>query len=252
MARSFNGSTQYLYRGSGVVTSVPLTMCCWFKKSSLTTDSCLLYVENQSDHTYVGLFARSTAANGNKIQGIVSQSGVGNAVWNGSTYAANEWHFAAIRCNSSTSRAIWYDTTKTSDTTSLTVTSVFDEFAVGRWDHLSPALYFDGAIAEIGCWSAALDDAELEGLSKAYTPDEFTNESRVGYYPLGGHYGRNDSDWWKNKYDLTAFNSPTFDESHCRIIYPVGGIRPVTPGAGGGGGGGGGSTSGNLLLLGVG
>ena len=178
MARSFvAASSQYLQKDSGVLTGVPLTMTCRFYKLDLTSDTCLVQAVRLSGKSYIGLFARSTATNSNKIQGIISYTSVTATIFNGSTYTANAWHFAAFRCNSDTSRSIWYNEVSTADTTSQTFISNMDSFSVGRWNHVTPALYFNGYIAEVGTWNVALDDDELKALSKGYTPLEIRPQS---------------------------------------------------------------------------
>lgn len=218
MAISLNGSTQYLRRSSAVLTGIPLTMTALVKKNSLTTDTCILYTELQSNNSYIGLFARSTAVNSNMIQGIISYTAVGSVAWNGSTYSTGDWNFVAIRCISTTSRDIWYNQTKTSNTTSQSFISNMDEFVIGRWDHSSPTLYFDGAIAEVGCWNIDLSDDEMIALSRGYSPSMIRNQNLVAYYPLGGIYGKNSNDYWKNSYIMTEYGTPTYTD-HPRVIY---------------------------------
>ena len=213
MSRSFNGSSQYLYRGSAVLTGVPLTMCAWVKKSSLTVDSCILYAERQSDNAYVGLFHRSTAVNGNLLQGIVSHAGIGATIWNGPAYAANAWQFVAIRCASTTSRDTWLNTTITSNASGQSFVSNMDEFVVGRWDHAVPQLYFDGLVSDVGAWNVALSDSELLSLATGKAvPGEVRQESLSGYYLPSTRRERADRDYSGYGRELTPYGAPTWGD----------------------------------------
>lgn len=213
MSRSLDGSSQYLYRGSAVLTGVPLTMCAWVKKSSLTVDSCILYAECQSDNAYVGLFHRSTAVNGNLLQGIVSHTGIGATIWNGPAYTANAWQFVAIRCASTTSRDTWLNTTITSNTATRSFISNMDEFVVGRWDHTAPGLHFDGLVAEVGAWNVALSDSELRAMATGQAvPGEVRQDALRGYYLPSTRRGRADRDYSGYGRELTPYGSPTWGD----------------------------------------
>jgi hypothetical protein len=47
-----------------------------------------------------------------------------------------------------------------------------------------PVLYFDGRIAEVGIWSAALTAAEVASLADGMTCDKVRPQSLVFYAPL--------------------------------------------------------------------
>lgn len=218
MARYFNGSNQYLECNSPVLPMVPFTMCCWFKKNTTSVDTCLLQTIRISDKAYAALFARgSSSGYGAIVQGIISYTNVGATFVNGTAYTTNQWNFAAFRCTSTTSRDVFYNTTKTVNTASQTLATNLDSFSIARINHEIPGLYYDGHMAEACAWSVSLSDNEIHSLAKGYSPLLIRGNSIAGYWPLGGKYGNYDLDR-KNAYNLTAYSSPTWSD-HPNILY---------------------------------
>jgi hypothetical protein len=83
----------------------------------------------------------------------------------------------------------------------------------------SPDVAITGVeIGELALWTAALNDGDARSLSHALCPMRLRRTSLVGYWPLGGLFGRNDRDVGPNGYHLTAYNRPKFAE-HPPMIY---------------------------------
>ena len=50
--------------------------------------------------------------------------------------------------------------------------------------NVTPGLFFDGLIAEVGIWNAALTAAEVASLAKGMTCDKVRPNALVAYFPL--------------------------------------------------------------------
>ncbi len=213
MARSFNGSTQYLTNTSFASGAFPMTIVARFRTT--TTGSF------QRVATWMDSGAKTMAS---ILLNYPSAGSIANQVYNGSTNAlpsvsgmsANTWHHAAV-VSESTQATVYLDGLQGSVATYMnpSFTSV-NRFHVG---YIPSTQYHNGSTCEVGVYSVALTASEIGALSDGYTPLEIRPGSLVAYYPLGGHYGQLDVDRWKNRYDLTAGGSPTWAD-HPRVIYP--------------------------------
>ncbi len=223
MARSFNGSTQYLRIASGLgAASTPLTMACWFYSTSSTTLQTILEssVAGAGSVIKYRLILRGDLGAGSKT--LQAQQNPGNLATSTAQYTANTWMHACGVFSATNSRTVYLDGgSSATDTTSGSMSGV-DQFLIGAaWDAGSSTYvhYTAGYIAEVGVWNVALTSAEVASLAKGFTPPHIRPASLVAYYPLGGHYGQLDVDRWKNRYDLTPTGSPTWAD-HPRVVYP--------------------------------
>lgn len=213
MARSLNGSTQYLSNTAFASGAFPMTIVARFRTT--TTGSF------QRVATWMDSGANTMAS---ILLNYPSAGSIANQVYNGSTNAlpsvsgmsANTWHHAAV-VSESTQATVYLDGVQgtTASYMSPSFSSV-DRFHLG---YIPSTQYHSGLTCEVGVYSVALTAAEIGALSDGYTPLEIRPGSLVAYYPLGGHYGQLDVDRWKNRYDLTAGGSPTWAD-HPRVSYP--------------------------------
>lgn len=259
MARSFSsGSSQRLYYAGSPVSAFPFSFVCWFYPTDATSNHALVGVSstNQVANNTCLLYALGAVA-GDPVAAYCEGTPFGGARADSTAgFTANAWHHAAAVFTSASSRTVYLNggnsaTNTTTQTPDFTATL---ETNLGAWysdTSNSYVLFASTRIAEAAVYNVALTASDVAALARGYSPICVRPADLVAYWPLGGHHGQHDNDHWKNGYDLTAVNSPTWAD-HPRVIYPAfGGVWPVTTTTGGGGGGGG-STSGNLLLLGVG
>ncbi len=79
-----------------------------------------------------------------------------------------------------------------------------------------PAVPFDGDIAEVGIWNAALTASEMASLGKRFSPRLIRPQSLKGYWPLTGKYSP--------EIDLARGNNGTVTgataSEHPRVYYP--------------------------------
>jgi len=244
MARSLaRSSTQYLSLSSAVLTAAPITMACWVYPTTIGSAGALTAMSLSRTNTNNNIFnldlgdflagdpVRAVAIESSSIVGVASTT---------TGYSTNEWQHIAAVFASSTSRSAYRNGTAKSTNTSSVSPSGVNATYIGAWytgagGSLDAAAFFDGRVCEAGIWNAALDDAEIAALADGYSPLLIRPASLVAYWPLGGRYGQSDRDRWRNGYDLTANNSPTWTD-HPRIVYPQPMVLPFKTTGGGGGG----------------
>jgi hypothetical protein len=183
MARDFNGTNQYLSTASGPVTTVPLTIACWFYPDTITTRYSLVSI-NSSSITVTGFFyisARGDLA-GDPIR--ISVDANGTAAVNSTTgFVANSWNHACGVFESNSSRTVYCNGGGSATSTASYTPSNIVLMNIGYFDTAATA-YMDGRIAEVGVWNAALTAAEVESLADGMTCDKVRPQSLVFYAPL--------------------------------------------------------------------
>lgn len=221
MARQFaSASSQYLNRGSAIVTAAPFSVSVWFKTGS-TTDQVLVSAAKIADagHRF------NLSLSGSNVYAQAFDGTAGNALTS-TTFTTNAWQHAGVVFASTTDRRAYLNGGgKGTNATSVSPAGI-NEFYAARYES---GLYFDGLLAELATWNVALDDDEIAALAKGVCPLLIRPQSLVAYYPLFG----NDSpepDRWKSRFDLTLTNGPT-KADHPRIYYPTNAWVPQLPAA---------------------
>lgn len=231
MARSFNGTTQFLRRTEAIITVVPLSFSAWVNFSSNANGTVFSITSAVDDVNYLtGFYYQPTA----EFWTYHSSAGVS---WSAGalTVTTGVWVHVAGVFSSNSSRTTYVNgVAAAANTFACSNISGASRTSIGLLDRASPFGYFPGRIAELGIWSAALTAAEVKALANGITPPQIRPASLAGYWPLGGRHGEYDVDRWRNKYDMTAQNSPTWAD-HPRIVYPqpMGLPSPVVGGGGG-------------------
>jgi hypothetical protein len=213
----------YLENLTGIVTSLPVTMACWFQAGDVTNRHTLMSIGQGTNANDVwALEARGDVA-GDPV-GILqaTQTGPSASRADSGTYSANTWTHACGVIASTTSRTAYKDgVAGTTDTTSVAAPSIsLNRVSVGTIELSSRANFLDGIVSQAAVWSVALDAAEINALAKGVCPTLIRPQSLVAYWPLFG----NDSpelDRWRNSYSLTLVNSPV-KEVEYRTYYPLG------------------------------
>ncbi len=188
MARSFNGSSDYLRISSTPVTGFPVTIAGWFYA------------------TTSGFQRPFTIGNGDTNQDerplasvLLNYPGAGNVSgqsWDGTTQAlpaasgtftANTWTHAAYVNSASNNHVIYRDGGNSgSDANNPTVPAATD-VTVGRVNgSLNAGQYLAGRAADWGVWDVALTADEIAALARGVSARLIRPQSLVGYYPLIG------------------------------------------------------------------
>lgn len=223
MARSFNGSSQWLEKSSWTPPSFyPITVACW----SYNLGGGLVMVALNNDTVGAGgsdwfrLYAP-----GGSLYWQPKASGT-SAFGGGMSIADNVWNHCCGVSSSSTSH-VAYKNGSTSggstDTTNVTPSGI-DNISVGATIKNHPAENYNmwnGYLSEVAVWSAALTAAEVLMLSQGFSPAFIRPQSLAFYAPLirgASASGGNDNDV-RGGLVLTDHGTVTV-ASHPRIILP--------------------------------
>lgn len=206
MARSFNGTTQYLSNAGAVLTAVPLTMACWFYSTSATTLQTLmsLGVSGANDNRF-SLFASGATA-GDPVQ--AQTRGTANASALSTTgYSINTWqHACGVFASATDRRAYVNGGGEGIENTSRTPVGINSTY-LGALQGASPATFLVGRIAEPAIWNVALNASEIAALARGVSPLRIRPGNLKFYPPLYG-VGSPEPDYIGG-FLLTLNNAPT-------------------------------------------
>lgn len=181
MAYAFNGSNQYLSTASAPVTAAPLTIACWARPSATGTSAYLAIGNTTTGERFQ--IALNVSSAGVAAQTIASA--VTNTATVGAIPAANNWVHAAGVFSATNNRVAYQDgVAGTANTASSTPSGINSLYVGARNNGGGIGLYFNGQIAEVGIWNAALTAAEIASLTKGMTCDKVRPDSLVFYAPL--------------------------------------------------------------------
>ena len=167
------------------LSDFPFTLACWFRASDSGDQQTLVGIQNLLNGHRSNLFAASQIVN----DPIVAATTVGGSVaqvQSTTPFTNNTWHHACGVFVSDSSRTVYLDAGG-SATTTTTLAPTFGSSTVGvgaRHNGTSWGLFAQADIAEVGIWSAALTQQEIESLSRGYTCDKVRPQSLVFYAPL--------------------------------------------------------------------
>jgi hypothetical protein len=181
MAYNFNGSNQYLSTASSPASGTPMTIACWMRPTN-------------SDSLGAGVSVGQTSAS-HRNQVFVQASRIDIAAQGASalsqvqssdaTAFSNVWTHGAGVFASATSRTVYKNGGNSATvTTNIGSQNAFASALVGVRDNGSIGLYFNGNIADVGIWNAALTADEIASLADGMTCDKVRPQSLVFYAPL--------------------------------------------------------------------
>jgi len=182
MAYDFDGINQSLTRASAPVTAVPLTLACWFNPD-LLQDAALCSV-GSSGSGLGSWFALFTGLTGVVIASATSSGNQANATTT-ATYTTGSWNHCCGVFSANNSRTIYLNgANAVTSTASRTPAAVAETIIGSRRASGIFGAYFNGKIAEVGIWNAALTAAEVASLAKGMTCEKIRPQSLVFYVPL--------------------------------------------------------------------
>jgi hypothetical protein len=158
------------------VTALPISISLWAKPTSIIESMCCFNIESSVDD---GHFLLITST---KIR--LGSHGVSGPLSVNSLSAGNWYHIAAV-LTSTTNRALFLDNSKTTDATSAPV-GAFTRGGIGCFWAGSVSAPWNGLIANVGLWNAALTDDEITSLSKGISAKKVRPSSLVDQWPLVG------------------------------------------------------------------
>ena len=163
MAVAFDGATYYELATPGTLgSSLPVSMCCWFKITGLTTRQRFASIENNG--TNVGGLYLEIAGD------LLGDPIYANEMYYSSqrqaqiTYSvsADTWYFAGARFVSATSRIVYLNTTSGSDTNNLSFSSKDGIIQIGHAKFGNS--FFTGSLASMAAWNTDIGDTAMKAM----------------------------------------------------------------------------------------
>lgn len=216
MARSFNdAATEYLALDSAPATTMPLSMACWFRSDSVALEQRIMWLgDKDSDAHFYSLNARGATA-GDPISFSYCAGGSTYRATSTTGYTANTWYHACGVATDAIHKYVYLNGgSKDYDANNATPANL-DRICFAKFGGSTAGNYLSGMVAEAAIWTVALSDADVLMLSKGVSPLLVQGASLVAYWP----FLRGDNDW-VGGYNLTAYNTPSFD-AHPMQIIPV-------------------------------
>lgn len=223
MARVFNGWTQYLDNLSFLAGDYPITLSAWIRPASTSGVQRVATWRSGTGSVVHASIILNYLSGGNVANQVLGSSGNSLPLASG-TFTINTWHHVAVVSTSTRARA-YLNGSAGSDVAYTNPEKSGSQFVVGR---TPSSQYYNGRLAFLAVHSAELSTDEinemamqLNGVPCGVHPTRIRPESLVACWPLGGFDGDHDGDIWANAYNLTAHNSPTWDESPA-VLYSAG------------------------------
>jgi len=229
-----SASSQYAEVDAAPTSAYPYAMGCCFKRAT-DIEGALIWVGDKDSET--DWIALRVDADGD----ILAQARTAATAY-ASVAALNDdtnvWHFAAGVFGSSTSRVAYGDAVVgTPETTSVVIDTTFDRISLGRLGDSSPGGYLNGSLdnAWIYQGGTALTAAQVNWLrtgGKTGGPATYrdvrqsTHADNPGLANLKAWYKLNEASGVlvnvhnPGTYDLTTYNTPTYQASGYVIDYP--------------------------------
>lgn len=170
--------------GTPPVVGYPCTMVAWAKSVGLGSQDRVLHL-GRNDGTNVDAFVLRKTTSDTLQAAVVA--GTTAEVSNASTvngFSVNTWHHCAAIFASSTSRTVYLDgnvANKGTNTASRSPTANFTEYRVGGAMDLADD--WNGYIAHVAVWSAALSEANIQSLAAGANPLTVDSGNLVWYCP---------------------------------------------------------------------
>jgi hypothetical protein len=210
MARSFNGSTQYLSRNDAVVASMPLTLAYWgYSTSDANAQDGFSLGQTGGSQCYRLVFKGNDG--GDPIISQIIGSGTDPSASTSTGYSVNTWHHACGVFAAINDIRAFIDGgskgTNASGTGSLTP----DRTSIGALLN-----HFSGRVAEVAIWNVALTDDEVAVLGAGYSPLLVRPQSLVAYWPLASRQSPEID--LIGGYNMTLTNAPPV-ANHPSVIY---------------------------------
>jgi len=186
MAYDLNGTDQRLNTTSFPAITEPFTSACWFYADNNTANQRLVDLRQTTDQNAYASISLGGAVAGDPLRILAFKGGVLQVTTTTTGYSLSTWHHACGVFASSSSRTIYLDGggSATGTTNIGPILPVRVDIGVFTDSGNNLSQFFDGRIAEVGIWSAALTSAEISSLAKGVTCDKVRPQSLVFYAPL--------------------------------------------------------------------
>lgn len=188
MAYDFDGTADYM-EGAITALNVPLTLSCWMNSDVTNAAKILLAVAAGSilsgSTASQSLSIRTTAAA--QVQAVTAAGNGSNNSQSAGTFTANTWNHVVGRFASTSSRIVYLNGTKATESTITRATGgTLSNLLIARGSGGTyfPSAPFNGRLAELAVWSVALDDDEIISLYDGVKPTSIRPQSLEYYVPI--------------------------------------------------------------------
>jgi hypothetical protein len=164
-----------------------ITVAVWIKSTGVYNSPVSFLAARASTATDGRAYTLQLSSDG-KVGSNINSTGLAanNFVTQGTTVVGTNARHAALTFSPSTFSRIYVDGVQDAERTSGVPASIADNTNVNLMFGGFPttSLNFNGTIAEVGIWNAALTAAEIASLAKGMTCDKVRPQSLVFYAPL--------------------------------------------------------------------
>jgi hypothetical protein len=183
MARTFNGTSQYLVIASALLSAYPVSFACWYNPVNNTGNQSVLNIGSTTSFSYLVLFPASGILDA-RVSNTVPTSGTASSV---ASVATGSWNHCVGVFTSTTSRTVYLNAVSASNTTSVTI-SPFNRTAIGtNFDNsTTPASFANGTIAVPAIWKVALSQTDVASLYAGASPLKVQPSQLVSYVRMIG------------------------------------------------------------------
>ena len=184
-SRSFTAASNHSIESTVTAFDVPFSVSVWINPTSLINIMTAFAANGSGTGTgklrhYMTV---TDVGGGDMRMRIVSQAGGDPIAISSNNVVTGSWQHVAGVWASSTSRSIYLQNVKVTNSVSASVASS-GYIDIGNLLPVDLARPWDGAIAEVAVWSVALTDTEVASLSKGISPRKIRPQSLVFYSPL--------------------------------------------------------------------
>lgn len=185
MSRSGWSASNYLSLGSALKTATPLSISAWVYPTTNNVVQTIVQIAGTgtTDDRFLIRFE-----NWNVLQAVAASSAT-NAATSASSFNVNSWNHVAGTFTSSTARACYLNNVAATGTSSATPNAAnLTRTYIGVSNTTSglTSAPFNGRIAEVGVWGAALTADEIASLYAGVSPLLVRPASLLAYVPLVG------------------------------------------------------------------
>jgi len=183
VSRLFDGSGDWLDYAGALVSGQPLTLACFFKRTSVGNDRLVTIGVNGTDENYNSIWLSSAGA-------VLAVSATTTATSAASTLVLAstdlDWHSGMAVFAATNDRRAYLDGANKG--TSINTRAPAGQNTTRLGASLASAAGFNGYLARVAIWSAALDDAEAVSFHAGLSPSLIRPGSLVEWWelPSGG------------------------------------------------------------------
>lgn len=226
MARTFNGSSQYLSVSSALLTNEPIDIVLIGNSGSITVDQFAVSLGNNGANGGYGIAFRGDIASDPIQVWKFDDTGAGNSGVTASGFVASSYYVGSASFISNTSRSVYINGANKGTNATNVPDPTSDFITIGALRRSTVSSYFNGSIAEVYMLDVNMTDAQHALAGKGISPFWIIPGKNVrAWYPLQGH----NNNRVRNGYpDLTATGSPTNGTHPARVFRPrINGVMAV-------------------------